>query len=311
MPTTIPELSIVIPVCNEYDVLPKMIERTLGVIESVTENYEIIIVDDGSIDGTFELVKQAHVKNTRIKGVRLSRRFGKESALYAGLTRVTGQATITIDGDLQHPPELIPQMVMGWRQGAQIVHGVKNKNHFMPLTYRLASRLFYKLLSYVVGFDMQGSSDYKLLDARVVKYLVDNFHERQRFFRGLVTTMGFSQQQIAFDVKPRGGGRSRWSTWQLAQYSWRIVSAFTSLPLYLIPVMGIVMLIFAILLGGEAIVSWWNGNSVSGFATLEITLLFIGSMVMVGLGIVGQYLARIYDEIKQRPIFLIEREIGF
>lgn len=322
-------LSIVIPVFEEE----KTLEHTFSVIkplaEQLTDNYEIVVVDDGSRDDSFQIISAWNSLDARIKGVRLSRNFGKEAALFAGLTKARGQIVITIDGDLQHPPEIIPDMVKKWRAGAAIVHGVKRerrgagtwsqqfKSLFRPerreegRLYQWAQFLFNWLFSRLAGFDMTGSSDFKLLDRRIVRILVNDLREYGRFYRGLSTWVGFKQEIIEFAVQPRTSGQSHWSTWALLRYAWKTITAFTALPLQVVPALGLLMLIVAILLSIQTLISKAIGHAVSGFATLEITLLFTGSLVMLGLGVIGQYLSQIYDELKRRPVFLIEDEIGF
>lgn len=304
-------LSVVVPVFQEQEVLPRTLSAIAAVVAAITPHYEIIVVDDGSRDASFETVAGLRAHDTRLKVIRLSRRFGKEAALAAGLCRAAGEAIITLDGDLQHPPEAIPEFVNRWRDGAQIVHGVKRDPYHAGVFHRLAARFFNALFARICGFDMVGSSDFKLLDARVARLLVERFPEHDRFMRGLTTWIGFKQTTVTYTVQPRSAGESRWRIWDLMRYGWNALTAFTSVPLQLVPLLGLVMLVTALLLGGEALVSRLQGGAVSGFATLEITVLFTGSLIMIGLGVIGQYLSRIYDELKRRPLFLVDREIGF
>jgi len=306
-----PLVSVVIPLLNEEDVIDATLREVSQVLDRVTEAYEIIVVDDGSEDGTFAAVERAHQANSRIKGLKLSRRFGKEAAMLAGLAQTRGKAVVTMDGDLQHPPALIPVMIEKWREGAQIVHGVKQTRNYGGYFHRIASRLFNRLFSRVAGFSIANSSDFKLLDARVAQLLVQGFPEQQRFHRGLSSWVGFRQESVQFQVAERPAGQSQWGLYALVRYAWNAVTSYTSLPLQLVPVLGLVMLIASVVLGTEAVISRLNGNAISGFATLEITILFSGSIIMIGLGIVGQYLARVYDEVKKRPVFVVADELGF
>lgn len=305
-----PLLSIIIPAHGEEDVLAHSLTVIQAVVDAIASDYELIVVDDGSADATFEIVRQAHEKDARIKGLRLSRRFGKEPALMAGIAAASGQAVITIDADLQHPPQLIPEMVAKWREGAKIVHGVKQERLMGGTTHRFIAQFFNRAFSAVAGFDMVGSSDFKLLDASVARILVQRFPEHSRFHRGLSTWMGYKQVSLPFHVGQRPAGVSRWRLLDLWRYAWNTLTAYSSLPLKLVPLMGLAMLLISVVLGLEAIFSRLAGDAVSGFATLEITILFTGSMIMIGLGIIGQYLARMYDELKHRPIFLIDEQIG-
>lgn len=304
-------LSVVVPLFNEVELVGCLLREVTRVLAGITAAYEVIMVDDGSTDGTFEEIRRAGQADPRLRGLRLSRNFGKEAALVAGLARARGQAVITLDGDLQHPPDLIPALVEKWRQGAQIVHGVKQAPAGGRFLRRRAARLFNQLFSRLAGFNVVGSSDFKLLDARIVRLLVERFPEQQRYHRGLSIWVGFRQDSVEFAVTERPSGASRWSRTALLGYAGQTLTAYTSLPLHIVPLLGGVMLLVALALGTEALISRFSGRALSGFATLEITILFSSSLIMIGLGIIGQYLARVYDEIKGRPTYLVAEEIGF
>jgi len=304
-------VSVIIPLLDEEEVISHTLREVTRVLEDVTRSYEIIVVDDGSDDGTFAELEKAHQANQRIKGLRLSRHFGKEAAMVAGLAKAQGEVVVTMDGDLQHPPQVIPEMIEKWRQGAKIVNGVKKTREYGGFLNRTASRTYNRLFSKMVGFSIVNSSDFKLLDARVARILARNFPEQQRFHRGLSSWVGFRQESVEFEVQDRPVGESHWSFIALIRYGWNTLTSYTSLPLQAIPVLGVVMLLASAVLGTEALISRLNGNALSGYATLEITILFSGSMVMIGLGIIGQYLARVYDELKRRPAFLVADELGF
>ena len=304
------ELSIVIPAFSEREVLPRALDTIKAIAEAEHVSYEIIVVDDGSTDETADLIDAAHAATPDIKGIVLSRQFGKEAALFAGLKHATGKAVITLDADLQHPPSLIPEMLEHWRKGAEIVHGVKQDRGVDTLLQRFTAAVFSAVFSRLSGFDLRGSSDFKLLDRRVVDVLTNSLPEYGRFYRGLSAWVGYRQVSIAFDVAPRKSGDSHWGGLSLLRYAIHTMTAFSSLPLMIVPALGLVMLIIAVILGIEAIFSRLAGDAISGFATLEITLLFSGSLIMIGLGVIGQYMARIFDEIKGRPVCLISRLIG-
>lgn len=308
---TAPVFSVVIPVYQEQAVVALTLGAVSDVLRSLGEPYEILVVDDGSTDQTFERCVRYRDDDPQVKVIGLSRRYGKEAALVAGMARARGTAIITLDGDMQHPPSKIPEFVKCWREGAQVVHGVKTNRYFEGFFHRLAARAFNWVLSRTAGFDMVGSSDFKLFDRSVALTLVERFPEQHRFHRGLSVWVGYAQASVPFEVGERPAGRSRWRIRDLVRYGWNTLTAYTSLPLQLVPLLGALMLGVSLLLGVEALVSRWRGEAVSGFATLEITILFTGSMMMIGLGVVGQYLARMYDELKQRPLYLVGREVGF
>jgi glycosyltransferase involved in cell wall biosynthesis len=267
-------------------------------------------VDDGSTDDTNGLIDAAHATTPEIKGIVLSRQFGKEAGLYADLKHTSGKAVITLDADLQHPPTLIPEMLAHWRKGAEIVHGVKQDRGADSPMQRFTAAVYSTVFSRLSGFDLRGSSDFKLLDRRVVDVLTKSLPEYGRFYRGLSAWVGYRQVSVPFDVAPRKSGESRWGGLSLIRYAIHTMTAFSSLPLMIVPVLGLLMLIIAMILGIEAIMSRLAGHAISGFATLEITILFSGSLIMIGLGVIGQYMARMFDEIKGRPVCLISRFIG-
>jgi glycosyltransferase involved in cell wall biosynthesis len=305
-----PELSIVIPAFNEKGVLPHTLDTIKAIVEATNVSYEIIVVDDGSTDDTSGLIDAAHSTAPEIKGIVLSRQFGKEAALYAGLKHASGTAVITLDADLQHPPSLIPEMLEHWRKGAEIVHCVKKDRRADTLLQRFTATVYNAVFSRLSGFDLRGSSDFKLLDRRVVDVLTKSLPEYGRFYRGLSAWVGYRQVSVPFDVALRESGESRWGGLNLIRYAIQTITAFSSLPLMIVPVLGLVMLIIAIILGTEAVLSKLAGHAVSGFATMEITILFSASLIMIGLGVIGQYMARMFDEIKNRPVCLISRFIG-
>ncbi len=306
-----PELSVVLPAYNEAAALPQAIERLRQVLTPLTDRFELIVVDDGSSDATYHLVRTAHAADGRVKGVRLARNFGKEAALQAGLAAATGQAVATLDADLQHPPELLAAMLHHWRNGAKVVHGVKRRRGAESRWMGLAARLFYRSFHRLTGLDLRSSSDLKLLDREIVDLLLQQLPERSRFYRGLVFWVGLNDVTVEFDVQPRVGGVTHWQLGALVGYASRAITAFSSLPLQLVPLLGALMLLVALVLGLEAFVSRLSGAAVSGFATLEITVLFTGSLVMIGLGIIGQYLARIYEEVKMRPHYVVREQLGW
>lgn len=303
-------LSVVIPAKDERVGLEAVLEAVYGVLRECGLEHEVIVVDDGSRDGTFERLRELLPRYSGLRGVRLSRNYGKEAALLAGLRVATGDAVITMDADLQHPPALIPEMVARWREGARVVHGIKRRASGARRRDRLASSAFNRLMRWLAGIEMRHASDFTLLDRVAVDVIVRQLPERQRFYRALTRWVGFRQDTVTFDVRPRSKGRSAWSFARLFDLAATGIVSFTSLPLRLVTVLGFLTLVFAVVVAVETLWSWFTGTSVSGYATIEITLLFIGSTIMISLGILGEYVARIYDEVKGRPGYLVEEEIG-
>lgn len=307
----VPVVSVVLPAHNEGDGIRLALETIAGVLRQCNVSFELIVVDDGSRDDTFARVQEAAARHPYVRGLRFSRNFGKEAALLAGLRVARGQAVITMDADLQHPPSAIPELLRCWREGAKVVHAVKRDRSTDSRMQRLRAQLFNGLISRFGRIDLANASDFKLLDRVAVDVLIERLPERGRFYRGLAQWIGFPQANVQFNVAPRVAGAGKWSLLGLVNLAMTAILSFTSAPLRLVTILGFVTLVFAGLVGGEALMSWVQGNAAAGFLTLEFTLLIIGSFVMISLGIVGEYIARIYEELKGRPAYLLEERVGF
>lgn len=305
-----PLISVVVPAHNEAQGIAKATEVIGGVLDGCGVRWEIVVVDDGSRDGTFDRVAEIAGREPRVKGVRFSRNFGKEAALLAGLSHAAGDAVITIDADLQHPPALIPQMIEQWRAGAKVVDAVKRSRDTDGVLVRLRARVFNALLTRLGGIRVENSSDFKLLDRVVVDTVVRLLPERRRFYRGLTEWVGYPRASLPFDVAERHAGEGKWSLWKLVELALTATISFTSAPLRIVTVLGFGTLAFGFVVGAEALIQWAQGDAVSGFTTTIATLLIIGSAIMISLGIIGEYIAKIYDEIKARPAYLVDGVVG-
>ena len=303
------DLSIVIPVYNEAG----QIAATLAAIRSAM--FEVpdvrtsfILVDDGSSDRTWEVISAISSEHADVRGIRLSRNFGKEAALCAGLD-IAGEtktdACIVMDADLQHPPELIPRMVTLWRAGYDVVEGVKSSRGRERLLYGMLARAFYGMMGKLSGFDFNDVSDFKLLDMKVVGSW-KKLGESRTFFRGMTAWLGYPRATLPFDVAERTTGRSGWSTIKLIRLATDAVSSFTSAPLHFVTILGCAMFVMAVLLGTQALYKKMAGVALDGFTTVILLQLLIGSSVMISLGIIGLYIARIFDEVKHRPRYLVQ-----
>ena len=306
-----PVISAVIPAHNESQGIELAVKKIADILTGcVDEKWEIIIVDDGSSDQTYAKIRALSEQDNRIKGIALSRNFGKENALLAGLDYATGKAIITIDADLQHPPGFIPEMIEKWHAGAKIVHAVKRSREHDSLAKKSAAYFINLLISELGGINVKNSSDFKLLDREIVDIFTHQLSEKQRFFRGLTSWIGFDEDYIEFDVANREGDESKWSFWSLLELSITALTSFTSFPLHIITLLGFLTLILGFFVASDAIWSLVNNQSVSGYNTIIICLLLIGSFVMISLGIIGEYIAKIYDEVKGRPHYLIKASVG-
>ena len=303
-------LSVVIPAFNEAQGIARALAEIGHQAAGCVASYELIVVDDGSRDDTYDQVCQLAGRDPRIKGIRFSRNFGKEAAILAGLRAADGDAVITIDADLQHPPALIPQLVERWRDGCVIVHAVKQERPDDSRLVRLRAHLFNRLLERLGGIRANDASDFKLLDRVAVDVLISALPERGRFYRGLADWIGYRQESVPFTVAARHSGAGKWSLLALAGLATTAIVSFTSAPLRIVTLLGFVTLVFGALVGSDALWSWFHGEAVSDFATLIITVLILGSFIMISLGVMGEYIAKIYDEIKQRPNYLVESATG-
>ena len=304
-----PVLSIVLPVHNEADTLRDSLGRIREVLLRLGRPFEILAVDDGSTDRSGAILAEMASSEPRLIGLTLTRRFGKEAALAAGLQAARGQAVILMDADLQHPPELLPEMVRLWDDGYEVVEAVRRERGHEGIPHRLLARAFYGLLGRAVGRDLQGATDYKLLDRQAVEALLE-CGERNRFFRGLVAWIGFRTAEVPFLAPERHGGTSKWSLADLLRYSVRSLLAFTSLPLRIVAGAGLVMVLLGAILALQTLWNWSSGHAVSGFTTVILVQLILGGLVLTSLGVIAAYLALLYEEQKGRPIYLVRRPRG-
>ena len=305
-----PIITAVIPAYNESQGLNKAITKIAEILDACEKNWEIVIVDDGSSDQTYQQIVQLSKAEPRIKGIALSRNFGKEAAMLAGLEQAKGKAVIILDSDLQHPPNLIPEMIDKWHSGAQIVHAVKRSRKDDSAGKKAAAFCINQLISSLGGININNSSDFKLLDREIVDIIVHRLPERERFFRGLTSWLGFAEEYIYFDVATRQGDESKWSFWSLLELAITALTSFTSLPLRIVTFLGFATLILGFFVAGDTFLSLLKGQAVSGFATIIISLLLIGSFIMISLGIIGEYIAKIYEEVKARPHYLVKASVG-
>jgi len=304
-----PVLSVVIPVHNEAD----QITENLGSIYAEAAKggvpVEVVVVDDGSTDSTWAVLATMGREMPQLRALRLSRNFGKEAAICAGLAYSRGQACIVIDSDLQHPPELMPEMVRLWKDERwDIVEGVRKTRGAEPFINKLGARFFYRTLSGLSGYDLYGSSDFKLLDRKVIDAWLD-MRERNTFFRGMISWLGFRRKQITFSAPKRRLTQSRWSLFGLFRLAVIGITAFSSLPLQLVTLLGGIFLLCAILFSVYALIMYFTGLALGGFTTVIILELTIGGLVMISLGIIGTYIAQIYQEVKYRPRYVVAEKL--
>lgn len=299
-------LSVILPAYNEE----LMIEKTCRVLGEVLNeagiSYELVLVDDGSRDQTWEKIKQAGKKDPNVMGIHFSRNFGKESAVFAGLAQATGDVAAVMDCDLQHPPKTLLEMYRLWEEGYEVIEGVKTSRGKESFLHEKSAGFFYKIMSKSTKVDMQNASDFKMMDRKVVDSIL-SMPERNMFFRATSNWVGFRTASVKFQVQEREAGESKWSTWSLIKYAFTNIVAFTTLPLQFVTIGGMVCFLFSLILAVYSLVQYFAGHAVEGYTTILIMLLFIGSTVMISLGIIGYYIAKIYEEVKRRPRYIISR----
>lgn len=302
-------LSVVLPAYNEEKMIKKAATTIGGILQNEEIEYEIVFVDDGSKDGTWQEIVNAEKEDEHVNGVHFSRNFGKESAMMAGLENAGGSCVVVMDCDLQHPPETIVEMYRLWQQGYEVVEGVKRTRGKESVFHKMSAGLFYKMISKAVKIDMSHASDFKLLDRRAVEALLE-MPERNAFFRALSSWIGFRTTSVEFDVREREVGESKWSTKSLIRYAISNIVSFSSAPMTMVGITGILGFLFAVILGIQTLVKYFSGNAVEGFTTVILLILIMGSFILMGLGIIGYYIAKIYEEVKCRPRYIISRKIG-
>ena len=304
-----PLLSIVMPVFREGAQLAAFLSEVRDAAKQCNLAYELLVVDDGSPDDTWRVIAAEVTSGRPLRALRLSRNFGKESALCAGLEHAQGDAVIVMDADGQHPPSLIPNMVHLWQSsGADIIEAVKRSRGRESLSSKVGAKLFYFILNKLSGFHFEGASDFKLMNRKAVDAWL-KMHERNVFFRGMTVWMGFTTVQIPFEVVPRSAGQSTWSVLKRLKLALVGITSFSSFPLHLVTLAGVLFLGTSVLLGLQTLYLKLVGRAVSGFATVILLQLIVGSLLMISLGIIGEYLARIYEEVKGRPRYLIRELI--
>lgn len=303
-------LSIILPSFNEQD----NIHRTFHVIQKIMQAsaipYEIIFVDDGSNDQTYQRITELAQQYSEVKGIAFSRNFGKESAIFAGMEVSSGGGGLIMDCDLQHPAELIPEMYRLWQEGYEVVEGVKSSRGSENLIHAFCANSFYRIISKVSGIDMANASDFKLLDRKAIDSLL-SMPERAPFFRALSSWIGFRTITIPFEVQEREIGTSKWSTWKLVKYALHNITSFSGMPLQIVTFLGWAMFFCSVVLGIECLYRYFTGTALGGFTTVILLQLLTGSVLMISLGIIGHYISKIYDEIKARPRYLISQKCGF
>lgn len=304
-----PRLSIVLPAYCEGEHLADSLSVIRACAGELGVPYEMVVVDDGSPDDTWSVLQDLTKRWPELRCFRLARNFGKEGCLLAGLEASHGDAVIVMDADLQHPPALIGQMYRLWAEdGYEIVNAVKVERGDESWLKRRLTRLYYGLFARLAGVEIGNSADFKLLSRRVVETYC-RLPERNTFFRGLVNWMGYRQAEIPFNVAARAGGTTNWSFLKLTRLAINSMVSFSTIPLQAVTLLGLAFMAFGVVLAAQTLWLKLSGEAIEGFTTVILLLLIIGSVLMIALGIIGQYLANIFDEVKRRPRYLIREQL--
>ena len=302
-------LSIVVPAYNEEGNIRRAVTEIRQIMERENISAAIYFVDDGSRDNTWAEIQNAAQESNGVRGIRFSRNFGKEAAIFAGLEMAAGDCCAVMDCDLQHPPETLVEMYRLWENGFEVIEGVKEDRGRENAIYKGMSALFYKLMSSATKIDMSRASDFKLMDRKVVDALV-SLPERTTFFRALSSWVGYKTTSVGFAVRQREVGQSKWGTVSLIKYAVNNIMSFTTKPLYLVTGMGVIFLILALIQGIESLIRYFTHQAQAGFTTVILIELIVGSAVMISLGILGGYIAKIYDEVKGRHRYIVSGTVG-
>ena len=300
-------LSIIVPCYNEENVISLFYETASKSLAALPAKVEYIFVNDGSKDATLSILKDLKASHEDVHYVSFSRNFGKEAAIFAGLHECKGDAAVVMDSDLQHPIETIHEMYKLWSEGYEVVEGIKQGRGKESAFHGFMSKSFYKLISSFMGIDMNNTSDFKLMDRKVVDTLC-TLKERNTFFRALSFWVGYKSTTVSYEVNERAAGVSKWSFGKLAGYAVNNLVSFTFSPLYMIVGVGVVFFVLGLILAIDAVIDYFNGMSVAGYPTLLVLMVISTGAILFSIGVIGVYVAKIYDEIKQRPQYIIDEK---
>lgn len=308
-----PFLSVIVPLYNESGSLPQLHTRLTAAIKGMpVSGYEILFVDDGSADNTFSHVTVLAKQDPHIRAIRFARNFGKEAAMIAGLRNVRGDITVLMDGDLQHPPELIPAMLEAWKQGAKMVTAVRQSRATDPWLRRKLSQLFYRIFAYISEVTLEeGGGDFRLFDRAVVDAMV-SMPERNRFMKGITSWVGFERTTLPFEPEARAAGSSSFNLRRLLRYALDGISAFSTAPLKIWSSLGGLLALISVGYGIYLVIrTLVKGTDLPGFPSIMVAILFLSGIQLISLGVLGEYIGRIFTEVKGRPLYLESERVGF
>ena len=303
--------SIVVPVFNEQSVIDEFSKRVLTVMDSLGEPFEIIFVDDGSTDATFQKASLLASKSEAVKALRLSRNFGHQVAITAGMDAATGRAVVVMDGDLQHPPELIPEMARKWAEGFHVVNTTRMETDGIPLKKKLFSKIFYKVINIDTEVPIYpDAADFRLMDRAAVEAF-RQLREQDRFVRGLTSWIGFKQTFVPFNAPERHSGESKYTLRKMIRFAVNGITSFTTLPLKAVGTFGLIVAAASFFYAAFALYQKIVlGITVEGWTSLLVGILFLGGVQLISIGVLGAYIARIFRQVKNRPLYFVQERAG-
>ncbi len=300
------KVSIVVPVCNEKGNVPLLIDCLRAVLDALPYHYDITFVDDGSNDGTVEAIKEQATFHKNVFYIALSRNFGHQNALKAGLDLSDGDAVISMDGDLQHPPDLIPELIQNWEAGYDIVYTIRKDHQEIPMMKRKTSAMFYDFMNRLSDIELEaGTADFRLMDKRVVA-ACRSFSEMDLFWRGLVKWVGFKQLGIEYEPAERKFGKSKYTYKKMMQFALRGITSFSTKPLSIAIYLGFTFSLLSLLYVPYVLYSLYANKAISGWASMIVTVAFFGGLQLMILGIIGMYLGKLFMQSKERPHYIIK-----
>lgn len=305
-------LSVILPVHNEEMNLRELCARLAAALEPTGVRYEVVIVDDASADRSFAVARQISEQDPRVRVMRLSRQFGHQTALCAGIDQARGDAIVTMDADLQHPPELIPELIRKYQEGYEIVYTVRAETEKQGYLKRVTSKLFYQLFRRVANVDLQaGTADFRLVGEKAIAAL-KRFRERHLFLRGIISWMGFRQAAVTYRASLRAGGRSKYNFRRMLGFAFDALFSFSYFPMRLVVVLGLLFDVLAVVYAVYILdYRLTHTDALPGWSSVMLVILFVSGLLLLTLGVLGEYLARVYEEVKGRPLYIVEDAIGF
>lgn len=305
-----PKISIVIPAFNEEENIPELYKELISSLDKLEEPWEIIFIDDGSSGNTWNIIQSLHDSDRNVKGIQFSRNFGHQYALFAGLSAARGDAVISMDADLQHPPSIIPDLIREWKKGYKIVNTVRNDLESLSGFKKVTSNLYYRIFSFFTGVKIKpGMADFRLLDRKVVNSILQ-FGEEGLFLRGIVQWVGYPATSIPFKCRERYRGNPKYNLKKMMKFGIEGVTSFSIIPLRIGIVIGILTSLFSFYLIIDALYSYYNGITVPGWTTTIILLSFMFGILFILLGLIGEYIGKILVQVRGRPRFIVSNYIG-